>query len=83
MLERTSSGTHSCTSLKRSIAQTRRVNSSCWSLMLMGHNRYGAFERVPRHKQYGDGQDYCHISDCSSNRLLPHFVTDISDAVLE
>ena len=34
-------------------------------------------------KQYGDGQDYYHISDCSSNRLLPHFVTDISDPVLE
>lgn len=34
-------------------------------------------------KLIGDGQDYYRISDCSSNRLLPHFVTNISDAVLE
>ena len=31
----------------------------------------------------GDGQDYCHFSDCSSNHLLPHFVTDTLDTVLE
>ena len=49
----------------------------------MGSIRYGAFERDPRYKPFGDGQDYYRISDCSSNRLLPYFVTDISDAVLE
>ncbi len=65
-----------------------RANPPCKLLMLESYgngtqDRYGAFERVPRHKQFGDGREYYRFSDCSSNRLLPHFVTDISVAVLE